>query len=451
MKKLKLSPVQLVLASFAGVILAGALLLMLPFASRSHNFTDPVTALFTATSATCVTGLVVVDTYNYWSFFGQLVILLLIQVGGLGYMTIATFVLLGLRKRISLRERIVLKEGLNIPHLRKIITFARVVLYTTLLMEGTGAFILFLRFIKIFPLYRAIWASVFHSVSAFCNAGFDVIGDFKSFTPFVNDLTINLVIMTLIVVGGIGFLVVREVVEYVLDRQRGYYTKKLSLHTRIVLKTTLILILTGAMLIFILEYKMPHTLAPLPLRGKILASFFQSVTPRTAGFNTVDIGSLTQPTLIVLIILMFIGGSPGGTAGGIKTTTFVVVLFLLLNAYKENEPIVVQGRTIPLKTIRKAVFISGFALILIFTSTFLILINEGHNFTFLQVLFEVTSAFGTVGLSTGITPHLSNFSRIVIILTMFIGRVGPLSFIISLSTRRTVYHPRYPEEDVAVG
>lgn len=183
MKKLKLSPVQFVLASFAGVILTGAVLLMLPFASRSHSFTDPVTALFTATSATCVTGLVVVDTYNYWSFFGQLVILLLIQVGGLGYMTIATFVLLGLRKRISLRERIVLKEGLNIPHLRKIITFVRVVLYTTLLMEGTGAFILFLRFIKIFPLYRALWASVFHSVSAFCNAGFDVIGDFKSFYP----------------------------------------------------------------------------------------------------------------------------------------------------------------------------------------------------------------------------------------------------------------------------
>jgi trk system potassium uptake protein TrkH len=451
MKKLKLSPVQLVLASFAGVILAGALLLMLPFASRSHNFTDPVTALFTATSATCVTGLVVVDTYNYWSFFGQLVILLLIQVGGLGYMTIATFILIGLRRKVALKERVVLKEGLNVPHLRKIILFAEVVFYTVLIMEGLGAILLFTRFVRIFPLYRAIWASIFHSVSAFCNAGIDVMGNFVSLTPFVNDPLVNIVIMLLIVVGGIGFITIRELIEFALARLRGDNVKKLSLHVKIVLKTTAILILAGALIIFLVEYSNPKTLGKLPFYGKVLASFFQSVTPRTAGFDTVDIGSLTQPTLLLLIFLMFVGGSPGGTAGGIKTTTFTVLIFLLINAYMERAPIVISGRTIPLKTIRKAVFIFGFAVTLILVSTFLILLNQGHEFTFLQVLFEVTSAFGTVGLSTGITTKLSTFSRLIIILTMFIGRVGPLTIMVSFSFRKTKAIPQYPEEDVAVG
>lgn len=451
MKKFRLTPVQFVLASFAGVILTGAVLLMFPFASRTHTFTNPVTALFTATSATCVTGLVVVDTYNYWSFLGQLIILFLIQIGGLGYMTIATFVLVGLRRKVALRERVILKEGLNVPHLRKIILFAEVVFYTVITMEGLGAAILFIRFVKIFPIYRAIWASIFHSVSAFCNAGFDVMGNFVSLMPFVNDPIVNITIMLLIVVGGIGFLTIRELIELSLARLRGDNIKKLSLHARIVLKTTAILILVGALLIFIIEYNNPKTLEKLPLYGKILASFFQSITPRTAGFNTIDIGSLNQPTLLLLIVLMLIGGSPGGTAGGIKTTTFAVLVFLLIYSYKERVPIVISGRTIPISTIRKAIFIFGFALILVFTSTFLILLNQGHQFTFLQVLFEVTSAFGTVGLTTGITPKLSTFSRLIIILTMFIGRVGPLTLMLSFSIRKARALPQYPEEDVAIG
>ncbi|BAL80507.1 TrkH family potassium uptake protein [Caldisericum exile] len=451
MKKFKLTPVQFVLASFAGVILTGAVLLMLPFSSRSYTFTDPITALFTATSATCVTGLVVVDTYNYWSFFGQLIILLLIQVGGLGYMTIATFVLIGLRRRVALRERVVLKEGLNVPHLRKIILFAEVVFYTVIIMEGLGAIFLFIRFARMFPLYRAIWASIFHSVSAFCNAGFDVMGDFVSLTPFVNDPIVNITVMLLIVVGGIGFLTIRELIELSLARLRGDNVKKLSLHTKIVIRTTGILIVFSALLIFLIEYRNPNTLAKLPFYGKVLASFFQSITPRTAGFNTVDIASLNQPTLLLLIILMFIGGSPGGTAGGIKTTTFTVLVFLIINAYRERAPIVVSGRTLPLKTIRKAIFIFGFALTLILISTFLILVNQGREFSFLQVLFEVTSAFGTVGLTTGITSHLSIFSRLIIILTMFIGRVGPLTIMVSFSVRKTRAMPQFPEEDIAVG
>ena len=451
MKKFKLTPIRTVFVSFALVILAGAILLMMPFSSRTHTVTDPITALFTATTATCVTGLVVVDTYNFWSPIGQLIILLLIQVGGLGYMTIATFVLLGLRRRIALKERAVLKEGLNVPNLRKIVSFSQVVFYVVLIVEGLGAILLFTKFVKIFPLGRAIWASIFHSVSAFCNAGFDVMGNFESLTSFVNNPLVNIVIMSLIVIGGIGFIVIREILEYIRTKANGEMPKKLSLHTKIVLRTTLTLILVGALFIFVIEYFNPKTLGKLPLSGKILASFFQAVTPRTAGFNTIDIGSMNQTSIMLTIVLMLIGGSPGGTAGGIKTTTFTIILFLLFGAYQEGSPVVISGRRIPSSTIRKALIIFGLSVFIVFTSTFLILLNQGSEFSLMQVLFEATSAFGTVGLTTGITPKLSNFSRLVIIATMFLGRVGPLTVMMSLGTRKKYATPRFPEEDVAVG
>ena len=451
MKKFKLTPIRTVFVSFALVILAGTILLMMPFSSRTHTLTDPITALFTATTATCVTGLVVVDTYNFWSPIGQLIILLLIQVGGLGYMTIATFVLLGLRRRIALKERVVLKEGLNVPNLRKIVSFSQVVFYVVLIVEGLGAILLFTKFVKIFPLERAIWASIFHSVSAFCNAGFDVMGNFESFTSFANDPLVNIVIMSLVVVGGIGFIVIREILEYIRTMANGEMPKKLSLHTKIVLRTTLTLILVGALFIFVIEYFNPKTLGKLPLSGKILASFFQAVTPRTAGFNTINIGGMNQTSLMLTIVLMLIGGSPGGTAGGIKTTTFTIILFLLFGAYQEGSPVVISGRRIPSSTIRKALIIFGLSVFIVFTSTFLILLNQGSEFSLMQVLFEATSAFGTVGLTTGITPKLSNFSRLVIIATMFLGRVGPLTAMMSLGTRKKYATPRFPEEDVAVG
>lgn len=450
MKK-RLTPVQFVFISFVLVILTGAIILMLPISSRSGQFTNFVTALFTATSATCVTGLVVVDTYTYWSNFGQLVILILIQVGGLGYMTIATLFLLGFRRRIALKERFILKEGLNVPNLKRIVIFAKIVLLTTAIVEGTGAVILFFRFIKMFPFLKAVWFSIFHAVSAFCNAGFDLMGNFQSLMMFVNDLTINLVIMSLIVIGGIGFIVIRELLDFFKARLEGDNLKKLSLHAKIVLSATFIIIISGFILIFLLEHSNPNTLSQLTERGKFLASMFQSITPRTAGFATVDIGKLYQTTQLIIMLLMFIGASPGGTGGGIKTSTFTVVLFLLISSYKENASVVIFGRTIPQKTIKKAIFIFGFSLFLILSSTLLILINQGEDFTFLQVLFEVVSAFGTVGLSTGITPKLSNFSRLIIIATMLIGRVGPLAVILSISTARQRALPQYPEEDIAVG
>lgn len=449
--KRRITPVQFVFISFVLVILTGAVLLTLPISSRSGQFTDFISALFTATSATCVTGLVVVDTYTYWSNFGQLVILLLIQVGGLGYMTIATLFLLGFRKRITLKERFILKEGLNVPNLKRIVLFAKIVLLSTAIVEGTGALIMFFRFIKMFPFLKALWFSVFHAVSAFCNAGFDLMGNFQSLMKFVNDLTINLVIMSLIVIGGIGFIVIREILDFLKARLEGNNLKKLSLHAKIVLTVTSILIISGFTLIFLLERSNPDTLGPLTLRGKFLASMFQSVTPRTAGFATLDIGKLNQATQLIIIFLMFIGASPGGTGGGIKTSTFTVMLLLFFSSYRENASVVIFGRTIPQKTIKKAIFIFGFSLFLVLTSSLLILIAQGKDFTFLQILFEVTSAFGTVGLSTGITPQLSNFSRLVIIATMIIGRVGPLAVILSISTARQRALPQYPEEDIAVG
>lgn len=447
----KLTPVQLVVLSFMAVIATGTILLTLPFSSASHTFTNPLIALFTATSATCVTGLVVVDTGTYWSVFGQIIILILIQVGGLGYMTISTFFLMFANRRISLRQRFVLKQGLNVYKLTGIISFAKTIFFTVIFFEGFGAVILSLRFLKNYAPIKSIWMGIFHAISAFCNSGFDIIGNFKSFTGYTNDMTVNLTVMTLIVFGGIGFYVIWEILNKIRDRFVSVERKKLSLHTKLVLRITLALIIAGAIFIMLLEWKNPNTLANLPLRGKILSSFFQSITPRTAGFNTIKIGSMNQSALLGLILLMFIGGSPGGTAGGVKTTTFGVAVFLLFSAFREKIPITVSGRTIKLEIARRAVFIIGFGISVILFSTMLILVAQGGNFSLMQVLFEVTSAFGTVGLSTGITPHLSGFSRIVIIATMFIGRVGPLSFMLSFVTRRERIHPEYPEEEIAVG
>lgn len=446
-----LTPVRFFVWSFAVVILVGTVLLTLPISSEAHRFTNPVTALFTATSATCVTGLVVEDTASYWSLFGEIVILLLIQIGGLGYMTVATFFLIFSNRKITLRQRFILKEGLNVYRLTGIVSFARTLFFTVLFFEGFGALVLFLRFLKDFSPLKAMWMGIFHSISAFCNAGFSITGGFKSLTGYVNDLTVNITMMILIVCGGIGFYVLVEIFNALRARFKNEERRKFSLHTRIVLKATFTLIIIGTVLIMLFEWNNPETLGALNLRGKILSSFFQAITPRTAGFNTIDIASLHQTTLLEMICLMFIGGSPGGTAGGVKTTTFTIILALLIHAYRERIPITITGRTIKLKTIRRALFIAGFAILVILISTMVILWNQGDEFTLSQVLFEVVSAFGTVGLSTGITANLSILSRIVIIATMFIGRVGPLSFILSITTRSKVAVPAYPEEEVAVG
>lgn len=446
-----LAPVQIVVLSFIGVILIGAILLSLPFASKSGTSTNFLTSLFTSTSATCVTGLVVVDTFDHWTLFGQAIIILMVQIGGLGYMTIATFFLLFSGRRITLRQRFALKEGFNVYKLSGIVSLTRVVLFYVASLEFVGAVILTLRFLKEVNFPRALWMGLFHSVSSFCNSGFDIIGGFKSFTGFVNDVTINLVVMGLIVLGGIGFYVVAEVVSAIKEWLKEGTRRKFTLHTKIAFRFTLLLILLGAFVLLLIEWSNPNTLGALPIRGKILSAFFQSITPRTAGFNTLDIASLRPPSQLLIILLMFIGGSPGGTAGGVKTTTFFIFFMLILSSFKQQTYVTVMGRTFKLDTLRKAIFIITFAISVILFSTFLILINQGNEFTFMQVLFEVTSAFGTVGLTTGITPNLSNFSRVIIIVTMLFGRVGPLSFVLSIATRVKKKLPQLPEEEVAVG
>ncbi len=450
MRKKKLTPIRIVVLSFLGLIIIGGILLMLPFSSASHTFTNPLSAFFTSTSAVCVTGLVVVDTGTFWSGWGKLIIITLIQFGGLGYMTIATFFLLAFNRRVSLGHRFAFKEGLNVSELSGIMRFAKTTLAIVAFFEGFGAIALAVRFMRDYPFWRALEMGAFHSVSAFCNAGFDIIGGFRSFTGYVNDLTVNITVMILIVMGGIGFYVLWQVVNSVISFGKKR-KKRLSLHLKIVLRTTGWLILIGAALFLLLEWRNPSSIGNLPIKGKILAAFFQAITPRTAGFNTVAMSSLHQATLFILMILMFIGGSPGGTAGGIKTTTFVIFVVSMLKAIKGHKKVVIMGRTIDDDTVSRAVFVVGFALFVVIVSTIVILTVENDKFTFLQVLFEVFSAFGTVGLSTGITPHLSDISRIVIIVTMFVGRVGPLSLILSMVGRKKLPKVEYPEEKVAIG
>lgn len=438
------NPWRFIVLSFLFIILVGTFLLMLPFSSRSGRFTDPLTALFTATSATCVTGLVVVDTGTYWSLFGQIVILLLIQLGGISYMTLLSFVALLLRRQVFLHERILLHETLNTWSIRGVMRLARLVLFTVILFEGIGAISLFLVFVRSYPVITSIKFGVFHSISAFCNAGFDLLGSFRSFTGYVDNPLLVFTVTFLIIFGGIGFIVI-------YDLKSNHFTwKKLTLHSKLAILTTIILIASGMLVISILEWKNPNTLGNLSIRGKLLGAYFQSVTPRTAGFNTVSIGGMHPETLLFIILLMFIGASPGGTGGGIKTVTFAVLLFAVRATLMGYENVEVFGRKLYWDSVRRAWALFFMSLGLIFVSWFILLLTE--NFPPLNLLFEITSAFGTVGLSTGITPGLSPLGKIVIILDMYLGRVGLVVFGLSLLyPLRRKAHIELPYGEVSIG
>lgn len=425
---------------FGLVIATGTLLLSLPVASQTGQPVAVIDALFTATSATAVTGLITVDTQTTYSLFGELVILALIQTGGLGFMTLSTLVALLLGKRI-LRERLVMQEAMNQLTVEGIVRLSKYVLVFTLLAEGLGAAILSTRFSLQMPLGQAIYYGIFHSVSAFCNAGFDLFS--KSLVDYRGDWVVNLVITGLIITGGIGFSVVADI-----------YTKRswqrLSLHSKIVIRTTLWLILAGTLMILALEYTNAKSLAPLPLSEKVLAAYFQAVTPRTAGFNTLNIADLRPVTLLFIIILMFIGASPGSTGGGIKTSTFAAIAASIWTIIRGNVDIEVFGRRLPRDTVLKALAIAAVSLLLVVTVTGILLITEGAELE--TVLFEVTSAFGTVGLTMGLTPSLTVIGKLLISATMFTGRVGPLTLAFAIAQRlgrQGVKH--YPEERIIVG
>ncbi|MCZ2257583.1 TrkH family potassium uptake protein [Sporosarcina sp. G11-34] len=445
MKKVKgyLDPPKILLFGFTAVILIGALLLTLPIATDDGKGLSFLNALFTSTSATCVTGLVVVDTGNTFTMFGELVILSLIQVGGLGFMTFATFVLLLLGKRITLRGRLLLKESLNNTSIEGIVRLVKRILIFTLVIEIIGAIILSIRFSFDMPIGKAIYYGVFHAISNFNNAGFDLMGDFRSLTPYVEDPIVVLTVCALVTLGGLGFIVMNEIYQY---RE----TRRLSVHTKVVLAMTLILTLGGAILLFIFEFGNTKTLEPLSPIGKVLGSLFQSVTSRTDGSNTLPIGSLTQSSLFVIILLMFIGAAPGSTAGGIKVTTLAVLFATVWSQIKGRDDVVLFKRRIFIETILKALTVTLIGLFLVIIMTMLLSITEkGHDF--IVYLFEVTSALGTVGLSMGLTPELSPMGRLLIIFTMFAGRLGPLTVAFAITKRRKPNAFHHPKGKIMIG
>lgn len=438
--KLELNPPRFLVVGFGVLIVLGAILLSLPIASKNGESIGFINALFTSASAVCVTGLTVVNTAEHWSLFGHIVILILIQMGGLGFMTSATIMALLVGRKISLKERLIIREQLNQDSLSGLVRLTRYVIISTFIIEGIGALLLSTRFIPIFGLIKGIWFSIFHAISAFCNAGFDIIGN--SMMSFVGDFTVNLTICFLIIVGGLGFSVLIDI-----SNKKNF--NRLSLHSKLVLSITIALIAIGMLIIFIVERNNPDSLGGLSKGEKLLASFFQAVIPRTAGFNSVDISKIYDTTAFIMIILMFIGGSPGSTAGGIKTTTFGATLLTTLAVIKGDKDVVVFKRRINQQIINRSLAIVSIGLILILIVSVVLTITEESSF--LDILFETTSAFGTVGLTRGITPNLSNIGKLVITLTMYAGRVGPLTMAFAFAQRQKQSLYRHSEENIIVG
>ncbi|MDD9271333.1 TrkH family potassium uptake protein [Paenibacillus sp. GCM10023248] len=442
----QMTPPQVLVLGFAAIILVGAGLLTLPVASATGRPIPFIDALFTATSATCVTGLVVVDTGSVYTIFGQIVIISLIQIGGLGFMTMATLLAFVFRKKITLKERLILQEALNQGSMEGIVRLIRRVLIYSLSIEAIAAVIFAIRWTFDLGFSKALYFGIWHAISMFNNAGFDLFGTvdapFVSLTGYADDFVVNFVAMALIVLGGIGFVVMADVMDY-------NKTKKLSLHSKVVLSMTGLLIVAGALIIFIFEYTNNRTLGSLDLGGKILASFFQSVAPRTAGPNTVDIGALRQATQFFIVILMFIGASPGSTGGGIKTTTFTILISAIVTMIRGKEDIVIFRYRLAKDRILKAITLTMMALFLVIIVTMLLSTTEDSQL--LKILFEVTSAFGTVGLTMGLTPELTTFGKILISLTMFAGRLGPITLAYALQPKQEKELYRYPEGKITIG
>ena len=458
--KIHLTPAQSIVAGFALMILIGAVLLALPFASRSGESVGFLDALFTATSANCVTGLVVLNTMESWTVFGKIVILILIQFGGLGYMTVITVGMLALHRRITLKDRLVIQASFNQEGPGGMVRLVRRVLLITFVAEFAGMILLTAAFLVStdMRLWEALWQGFFHSVSAFCNAGFDNIGR-ESLTPFVGNPLINFTVMGLIVVGGIGFPVCREL--YGLVRNRAGHAlrrrvNRLSLHTKITLAVTASLILSGFVLFLLLEWNNPETLGPLGFFEKIQAALFQSVTLRTAGFNTISQSGLCDFSQVLSCVLMLIGGSSAGRAGGVKTATFGVLIIAMLSAFRGKNGMEAYGRRLPLDLLQKALTVVCSVLAVVFAATLALYFTEGGSagpHTFIDLLFETCSAMGTVGVTTGVTPHLSAAGKLIIAACMFLGRIGPVTLVLALARRQRGAADAftYPEERVLIG
>ncbi|MBO4873381.1 MAG: Trk family potassium uptake protein [Lachnospiraceae bacterium] len=440
MKK-RLTHVQVIILGYLIMVLLGTVLLALPVSSADGKSAGLLNSFFTAVSSSCVTGLIRLPTGSSWSLFGQLVLLLLIQIGGLGFMTIATVFFLVINKQMRLSARETMVESLNLTRIDGIARFSGKIVAGTLLFEGSGALLLAIRFIPRFGLWRGLWFSLFHAVSAFCNAGFDLFSGAEaapSLMLFHDDWLVCLVIIFLIVVGGLGFLVWDDI------RRHHFHWKKYSLHTKIVLVSSAVLLLGSALLFLLFDFSSDK-----PIGTQLLEALFASATARTAGFNTTDTAALSDASKLLTILLMLIGGSPGSTAGGIKTTTIAVLVLSVLAAFRAEKKAAVFGRSIPQETVLKSlsIFFTNLGVSLFAA----LIICAAEHLAALDVLFETFSAIGTVGMSVGITASLRPFSACLIALLMFMGRVGSVSFSVALLEKRQKLPVSYPEEEITVG
>lgn len=437
------SSLAVLIYGFAAIIAVGTILLILPISSKTGQLTSPVNALFTATSAVCVTGLVVVDTGTYWSHFGQAVLLILFQAGGFGFMTSATILFLAMRRRIGLRERLLIGESLGMTRAGGMVRIVKRAALFTLLAEGIGAAILFVRFLGGGTSAGiALWRAVFHAVSAFNNCGMDIFGNFRSLLDYQGDPTILLTMAVLIILGGIGYMVVDDMLV-----SRSF--KRLSTDSKIVLVTTLSLLALGTIFILLAEFSNAATLGTLAPPQKLLVSFFQSVTPRTAGFSAINISKMIGPSLFFTMFLMFVGGASGSTAGGVKVNTFGVLISAAFSSIRGNEHPVAFGRELMPRNVHRALALVIFYLGLVVVVVLALSVTE--KFGFVNLLFETFSALGTVGLSTDITPELSIVGRLIITAAMFVGRLGPLTFVSILTQRQQPSKYRYPKEIIRIG
>jgi len=445
-----LTPERTLILSFFIMILVGTWLLSLPYAARikTSSFID---ALFTATSAVCVTGLIVVDTGGFYSQFGQIIILILIQVGGLGIMTFSIFFYLLLGQSIGIRDRRIIQDTFSQFPIRNIYVLLKSVFLYTIIIEFVGALFLFIGWNGHLPLMTALYFSLFHAISAFCNSGFSLFSD--SFVGFQNNITLNLSITSLIILGGLGFIVLKEIVDIGLRRNTSL---RISLHSKVVLTTSVTLIVLGTLFIFLTERD--NSLLNLSLGEQVLTSYFQSVTSRTAGFNTLSMMSLGNATLFVLIILMFIGASPGSCGGGIKTTNLATLVSLAFNRYKGRERANLFKRTIPHETVARSISIILASILAVTIITVFLLVTQLGDIShtesrglFLEYLFETVSAFGTVGLSMGVTTKLNSAGKLIIIAMMLLGRLGPLTLAFAMARRTKKTEFQYAEENIIVG
>ena len=446
-KDKQLNPAQILVLGFMSIILIGAIILSTPYVTITGEKIGFLNALFTSTSAVCVTGLSVVDTGTFWNVGGQVVILILIQIGGLGIMTMTTSVAIIVGRKITLRSRLIMQEALNQFTIQGVVKLTKYIVVMTFIIEAIGAGLLTIKFLPdTNSLKEAVFMGVFHSVSAFCNAGFDIMGNGVSLTNYSDNISFNIIIMILIILGGLGFTVIMDVMK-----NKKY--RKLSLHSKIVLSMTGVLLMVGFILFFILEIGNPNTIgsSDLSFLEKITAALFQSVTTRTAGFNTINLVDLNDSSKLLTVVLMFIGGSPGSTAGGMKTTTIALVILVVVSVIRGRSDVEFSKRRIPRDNINRALTILGIGTLMSFTVPFLLSITEKGT-DFMVILFESISALGTVGLSLGFTPSLSPLGKVIILCTMFAGRVGALTIVFALADRnKNKALIRYPESKVSVG